>query len=258
MIASRILSISLGLTLCSALPLPAAESLPASGRRPLPHPDILTLPPETPSGPATHSSSQAQAVNPDPDVDASGGRRDAALNSAEDREIARRLDPGQMLGDESRTLPRRDSAANRSLLRDLWPLLAVLTLIAAAAYALKRFMPSRRLMGGSGVLQILAQTPVTSKQQLMLVKLGGRLVLLGVSPDRMNTLTMIDDPEQVARVLGEVAGTHPRSMNRAFVESMQEEADAYVELPEEDATSATRGQVRGLLKKVRTLAGKTD
>lgn len=253
MLRSRTLWITLSFALSVASGLHAADTPPSTSRRPLPHPDILTLPPEESPAGASRVSSTPQPL-PQSGEAVSPADRDEVSEPTENREIARRNSPRQE--NESQELSRRATASNRGLLRDLWPLLVVLGVIAAAAYMVKRFVPSRRLLGGSGALRIVSQTHLTAKHQLMLVRLGGRLVLLGVSPERINTLSIIDDPEQVAQILGDVASTQAGSVSRAFVESMQEETEAYMELPEEDTTDATRGQVRGLLKKVRTLAGK--
>lgn len=231
----------------------AEPTSPAGGGRPLPHPDILVLPADPqalPASPAERSAADAGPVGPAaPDVDSSEGR-----------EIARRetaLTPDRFGNNETRTVARRESAGSPGLIRDLWPLLVVLVLVAAIALFLKKFIPARRLMSGSQVLRIVARTHVTPKQQLMLVKLGRRMVLLGVSPERINTLSTVDDPDQVASLLGEAASSQDHSSSQAFAESMREEAGAYADPSDEDATSATRGQVRGLLEKVRSLAGKT-
>lgn len=253
MLRSRTLWISLSFAVFAAPGVQAADPLPSASRRPLPHPDILTLPPE--ELPAGESRASSTPQPPQSNEGASPTRRDEVSGSTENREITRRISPRQE-NESLQELSRRDTASDRGLLRDLWPLLVVLGVIGAAAYMVKRFVPSRRLLGGSGALRIVSQTHLTAKQQLMLVRLGGRLVLLGVSPDRINTLSIVDDPEQVALILGDVASTHAGSVSRAFAESMEEEAEAYVELPEDDTTDVTRGQVRKLLTKVRTLAGK--
>jgi len=142
---------------------------------------------------------------------------------------------------------------------DMLPLLAVLGLIVAAAVMLKRFMPAQTLATGSGALKIMARTTVSPKQNLMLVKLGGRLVLIGVSPERMNTLVTVEEPEEVASVLGQIESQRSGSMTQTFLRSFQDEKQAYADsLVEDDSEWKVRGQVRGLLDKVRRLAGRRD
>jgi len=255
MTTARTLTILASVALACSLPAMGQVSSPSGSRRPLPHPDILNLPVENePAAPAV------APVNASESNAAAAPLTGSETMSSEDKPIVRREDQASaaMPGRDGRTITRREGASRPGLLRDLWPLLAVLALIAAMVFLLKKFMPARRLMAGSQVLQIVAQTHVTAKHQLMLVKLGRSLVLLGVSADRMCTLRTIDDPEQVALILGQVASAQPHSMTRDEIESMQEEAVAYADVPEDDPAAETHGQLHGLLKKVRKLAGKTD
>jgi flagellar biosynthetic protein FliO len=137
-------------------------------------------------------------------------------------------------------------------MRDAWPLLTVLGLIAAAALVVRRFMPARRMLTGQGVLDVVARASLSGKQSLLLVKMGRRLVLLGVSPERINALAEVEEREEVALLLGEVASTGPDSMSRVFAGSMAKERGAFLPDPldRESAAEASR-HVRGLLEKVR-------
>jgi len=141
-------------------------------------------------------------------------------------------------------------------LGDIIPLLAVLSLILAVAWAVKRFMPNRRLLTGSKVLEVVARTPLNSKQALVLVKMGGQLLLLGVSADRMVTLSAVDDPDRVATLMGQIAGDRSGSMARAFADSLAREENAYQdEMNFQDPTVKAGGQVRNLLEKIRRFSG---
>ncbi len=56
----------------------------------------------------------------------------------------------------------------------------------------------------SGVLEVLARYPVARAQQLVLLKLGRRIVLLHQSKTAMMTLSELTDPDEVAAMLGRV------------------------------------------------------
>lgn len=241
----------LGLALLAAMPAWADSPAPAGSKRPLPHPDILALPPETPASAETPASPVQTPATPSVA---------APVESGESKEIARRdnATTSVVANNENRKIARAKAEGKSGLLADLFPLLAVLVLIAGIVFILKKYMPARRLLAGSDVLQIVARTHVSPKQQLMLVKLGRKMVMIGVSPDRIQTLAVVDDPDQVAALMGEIAAGSPRSMSRAFVETMDDESEAYIELPVNDPTHATRGQLHGLLHKVRTMSGKTE
>jgi len=134
------------------------------------------------------------------------------------------------------------------------PLLAVLALIGAIALVVKRFMPTRRFLTGAGVLEIVARMPLSGKQSLVLVKMGRRLVLLGVSSDRVNSLDVVDDPDQVSVLIGEAARHKPDAVSSEFASAFTKEVHAYAEEPiGHEVTSSARGHVQGLLKKVRQL-----
>ena len=108
-------------------------------------------------------------------------------------------------------------------------------------------------------MEVVARTTVSPKQTLVLVKLGRRLVLVGVSPDRMDTMATVDDPDQVALLMGEIESQRPESAAQAFVSSFGEQRRAYADPSmTEDPEAAVGGQVRGLLTKVRRLARRRE
>jgi flagellar biosynthetic protein FliO len=238
-------------------------------RSPLPHPDILQVSP----APSKRSSTEARVAAPvaaspesaaapvakvTSDVPNTSGASPAA-KAEQDQVIAR---PAGRAGVSTAGVGAtgnvgRGASGTFSLVSELWPLMVVLALIGGGAMFLKKYLPKSRLSVGSDVLRVVARTSVGPKQQLMLVKLGRRLLLLGVSPERMNALTTVDDPDQVAMLLGEAARAQPDSMTQAFAASINHESAAYeAETGDEDATETTRGHVQGLLQKVRQLAGK--
>jgi len=49
-------------------------------------------------------------------------------------------------------------------------------------------------------MQVLARTTISRTQQMQLVRLGSRLVLIAVSENRVDTLADIDDPAEVATI----------------------------------------------------------
>lgn len=185
-----------------------------------------------------------------PESDREVKRPDAAAGA----ELKRPAAPASTAGGAERKVVERtgtrDVAAWR--LRDMLPLGVVLGLIVAVGIVFKRFLPGRRLLAGGGAIEVLARSVISSKQSMVLVRLGRRLLLVGVSPEQLNTLCIVEDPEQVAGLLGEVASHQPNSISEAFRRSFAEEAEQYGEPPPEDAATAARGQIRGLLEKLRS------
>src|SRR5690606_23254612 len=100
-----------------------------------------------------------------PDVLLFGDPRGAARVESE-QELRRPSDsprPTNTLG-ENRTLDRRSTTGLGWRSRDLLPLAGVLGLIAVLALVVRRYMPARRMLGASGVLEIVARTPLSPKQ----------------------------------------------------------------------------------------------
>lgn len=80
-------------------------------------------------------------------------------------------------------------------------LLVVLGVIGAVAAMVRRWVPAARTVN-SDQLQVIGRTAISSKQSVVLLHVGERVVLLGVTPEAVNTLSEITDESEVARLLG--------------------------------------------------------
>jgi flagellar biosynthetic protein FliO len=154
---------------------------------------------------------------------------------------------------EARLIDRRGGSSASWRVADLFPLAGVLGLIALAALVFRRYLPSRRLVGHSDLLEVVARTPVSPKQSLVVVRVARRFLLLGISPDRVTTLCILDDAQSTAELMTEVASHRPDSSTNAFASSFVEEVGEFEESGEEDPALPATGHVRGLLEKVRQL-----
>lgn len=65
-------------------------------------------------------------------------------------------------------------------------LAAVLALVGAAAWLLKRFSAFRGT--GSGVIRIVAGAAVGQRERIVLVEVGGTWLLVGIAPGQVRTL----------------------------------------------------------------------
>jgi len=183
---------------------------------------------------------------------------------------------------ESQNVPARNGHASSrfayanlpkglpSIWRTLGSLLVVLALIVLAAYVLRRLSLGAR--GGPGLagLEVLARSPISPKQSLCLVKLGSRLLLLGLSPNHMTALHAVEEPDDVAQILGALERRKPHSISNSFTRLFQREDENYADWlgegaaagpaqdpsPEDPAQQWTqaRGELGSLLEKVKGLA----
>ncbi|HPD29534.1 MAG TPA: flagellar biosynthetic protein FliO [Phycisphaerae bacterium] len=161
---------------------------------------------------------------------------------------------------ESRDISRGQHGAGLWSARDLWPLLSVLALILILAWIVRKCLPGRNSLTGQGAIEVLSRIPLSSKQSLVLVRMGRRLLLLGVTNDDINTLCAVEDPDQVAMLVGEVASGRPGSITSQFAREFAEESQVYDKriVEEEEQSVDTGGQVRNLLNKVRGLASRRN
>jgi len=96
-------------------------------------------------------------------------------------------------------------------LRTLGALAIVAGLIFAARWLLRRWRPSG-LIGAAGPVEVLARAPVAPKQQIVLVRLGGRLVLVGTGAGAMSTLAEVTDPAEVRELIDGVRAVGARGL----------------------------------------------
>jgi flagellar biogenesis protein FliO len=98
-------------------------------------------------------------------------------------------------------------------------LVAMILLILAIQAVLKKKLPGAVGRGAGGVLKVLVKSNISPRQHLMLVQVGRRLVLIGSGGAELNPLCLIDDPEEVAEVLGQIReqkAASPQSFRSLF------------------------------------------
>lgn len=79
----------------------------------------------------------------------------------------------------------------------------------------------KNMKPGSGrlskeIVQVLGKSQLSGKQQLELVRVGQKLLLLCVTPNGADTLTEITDPAEVERLLALIRQDSPGSMTATF------------------------------------------
>lgn len=146
----------------------------------------------------------------------------------------------------------------------LLPLLVVVATICGAAYMFRKWVNPTQKIGNDGAIKVLARQYLSSKQCLCLVRLGHRLVLLGVTPERITSVTQIDDPEEVAGIISTVnrAGSHTFSAAFAAIAGRRPSSDMEYDVnqaePDElilpGKLSETRSNVRDVLGRIRALS----
>jgi flagellar protein FliO/FliZ len=118
---------------------------------------------------------------------------------AEDRPISIHRD-----GVEGSPIGKGGNGGNAwALGRTLGALAIVVGLIFLASWLLRR-VGGRQTRGDQDVMQILARKSISARQQLLLVRLGQRLVLVGSSSGALSMLSEITDQAEVESMLESV------------------------------------------------------
>lgn len=166
----------------------------------------------------------------------------------------RPADPGEA-SDES-FLTRFDPRHN-DFLRIIVAMVVVIGLLILLRFILQK--TASGLVGGgrpSGVLEILARYPVARGQQLILLKLGRRIILTHQTSTGMTTISEVSDSDEVAGLLTRIeagtrekAGSKFRSMLSGFEEEHSRQAG--IELQHHALTSPRDGELIDLTRRKR-------
>jgi flagellar biosynthetic protein FliO len=224
-----------------------------------------------------------QAISLGTDQETAGATRQPVSNTIDSEESENGANPDlEVAGADA--LQRKNSAQNRFVtprrshresvtqLSDsprpwhrvgLVPLVIVLLVVGALFLLVRRWAPSVRSSGGD-VLRIVARTAVGPRQSVMLVRVGRTFVLLGATPDRIEALGAIDDPDEVADLVartqgGTISGGSDRFSQLLLTETEGfKEPEALSEPLEAGARSwpAVSERVSGASRQISSLLGK--
>jgi flagellar biogenesis protein FliO len=154
---------------------------------------------------------------------------------------------------------------------DLKRVAIALGLVLGAIYVSNRVWRRLGMPGSgnkaSGSLQVMSRLAISPKQQILLIRVGRRLVLVGNSGGQMSSLTEIVDPEETAGLIGQAAIERQESSTATFNEVLggeEKQFDPAVHVDvapgepavaEDDASLlTTREELHGLMEKVRGLS----
>ena len=229
------------------------------------HPAVATEPEgqiPSPSGVASNKRIELGASEP-------GGLDDARTVRRTGDEVVETSDrtgalPGSSVMRRGASLERTtpfDTTGTPWYRSGLVALMIVLGLVWLAYWAVRRWMPTVRA-GESQVLRIVARTTLAPKQHLALIRVGRQFVLIGVSPDRVDRLCVIDDAEDVSELVLRTDGDSAAKASKFDEELVREVGEygrgAVLESAESHprggaAVSDRRASLTALLDRLRSL-----
>jgi flagellar biogenesis protein FliO len=98
----------------------------------------------------------------------------------------------------------------------------VLGLFFIVAWLMRRTTPGNYPILPGEVVEILGRAPLTARQQVHLLRLGGKLVLICVTPDGVEALSEVVDPAEVDRLAGICRQSQPNSSTALFRQTLQQ------------------------------------
>ena len=189
--------------------------------------DRVSEPLDRPSPPSEASGERR------PDKKAHESDRGPSLKSGKSLSSSFRAAPRAARRSSSSVKPRRPADRETPWYRSGVGALAIVLVVVAGGYWLvRRYLPSARPTG-SNALRIVARTSVTPKHHLALVQLGRRFVLVGVSGDRLQTLSEVTETQEVAEVAAQTGATLAGRPG-GFDDLLEKEAADYHEDPDAD------------------------
>ena len=161
--------------------------------------------------------------------------------------------------------------SDSSVLRVVGALGVVLGCIFIVRYAGKKILGLQTPGASNGVIQVLCRIPISPRQQLMLIQIGRKMILLANCGTSMNAVCEITDPDEVAALAGQLQERRRTSATSAFLslfgkagakfEAQQEPVSDETSIEEESSEqpvepelATTRAEMRGLMDRVHQLA----
>ncbi len=153
------------------------------------------------------------------------------------------------------------STAGRSWLRTLGSLAGVVCLIVLLAWGYRATsnglgLPRSWRGNRPGILEVVSRTQISARQSVCLIRVGPRMVLVGVSGDQIQPLDVISDVDVTSQIIGEEATAQPGSHRRAFeavLDAQENEYEPASEAPVErlDSLGALRTRLTQTLERLR-------
>lgn len=166
------------------------------------------------------------------------------------------------------------SAPSLEAPRVLLALALVVGLIFALRWAARRFFVTPGAASGSSAVEVLSRSAFSPRQQVVLIRVGRRVLVVSDNGQQLSSLAQISEPDEVAALLGQVrerAGTSPsKAFGNLFQRFSATPDEAEEDLPptrdpdrsetktdvstDPAAVAATRAELGNLMEQVRLVS----
>ena len=167
------------------------------------------------AGPAVRPDPKAPAVNATPSLDTVPPEPDASSfprSALGDEGV--RSKPDQSAGPAGPETSSRPEAMDYP--RVLGALGIVIGLIFVLRWVGRHIFPASAGRGASRTIEVLSRSPLSPKQQVVLLRVGRRLVVVGDTGAQLNPLCEITDPDEIAALVGQIRDEKSSAPSAAF------------------------------------------
>lgn len=183
--------------------------------------------------------------------------------------VASTFDESQSLGksrsandaDSEEVNPRNNTGMGEWMLNTITALGAVVGLILLIRAIYAKCTGRTLATARHDVVQVMARVPVAPRNHVLILRVAGRILIVGDSPGGMNTLAQIDDPDEAASLLKSFAASEPNSISQGFNQLMGRFNSEYTDDDaavlegrdtDEYVAAGARGEVSKLLSRLRS------
>jgi flagellar biogenesis protein FliO len=106
-------------------------------------------------------------------------------------------------------------------------LIGVIALIVLLRYAAKQMFPSVVSAGRNRTVTVLARCALAPRQQVVLIKIGRRIVVAADCASQLTSLCQITDPDEVAALLGQIQSDKTAPVGSPFNSWFNRAAEAF-------------------------------
>lgn len=228
-----------------AAPAPAGEASPQQPNRTVISTSVYPSPTVAATG-QNHSAPATQAFRP-------------SAEEFENAPLALTQQPQQARERQAR--PRRPNSYSVS---SLFPLLFYVALICGLFIVvlkmLKKYVPGHRRLFTHPSMEILGRAHIDQKRYVSLLRVGKRVIVIGVSPDEMRSLSEITDEAEITEIM-EVARPKTESgltifqklFQRTVLDVEQETEQAVLENKAEEKAKELEESLSSLRERVKSI-----
>ncbi|MFM1919235.1 MAG: Flagellar biosynthesis protein FliO [Candidatus Hydrogenedentota bacterium] len=199
----------------------------------------------TPEEAVATETPDAQTAAPAPSASAEDDIDMTAFQEAYDREVARTQaeETGAPMPQDA---PVRDTGIGTMALRSAAALLGICGAIILLGWAARRFGGKTPMLAGAGIAQVLGRTYLEPKVALHFVKTGGRVLVVGVTPQTIALISEFDAADfEASPAIAELP--KPATGAADFLSRLKEQQAASATPPVADEDlEALRGDIQRL------------